>query len=116
MTSRSVVALQLFGHAVESLDGAAHFIVAAGGDARVEIARGHLGKSGGEAVNRPADAMRQIDQHRDRDHPKGCGEQDISQKESALQIALVYGLRKRARVANLAFQPVHADIGEAHRI
>ncbi len=108
--------LELFGHAVESLDGAAHFVVSGSGDARVEIARGHLGKAGGEAMNRAADAMRQIDQHRERDHPEGRGEQDISQKESAVQIALIDSLRKGARVANLAFHPIHVDIAEAHRI
>ena len=56
--------LQLAGHAVEGLDGAADFVVALGLDAGVQVARCELGETGSQLLDGTAHAMRQVNQQR----------------------------------------------------
>src|ERR1035441_2417854 len=63
--------LELVGHMVEGLDGAADFVVAGGGDAGGEVAGGQSGKAGGQLLDGAADAVGHVDQQGPGSEPKG---------------------------------------------
>ena len=90
----------LLRHVVEGLDGAADFVVAPLLHAGVQIARGKLAQSRGKLLDGSADAVRQVDQQRQREQPdRRDRQQDIDELDAAPQVVLFDEIDQVAGVA-----------------
>ena len=101
---------------VEGLDGAPDLVVAPRLHARVQIARRQFAQPGGQLLDGPADAVRQVDQQRQRHQPDRRGQQDVGELDAAAQIARVRLFHGAPRIADLARQAIHRDIAQALRV
>ena len=75
--------LQPARHVVEGPDGASDFVVAPRLHARVEIARRQFAQPGGQFLDGPADAVRQVDQQRQRHQPDARRQQHVRALDAA---------------------------------
>jgi hypothetical protein len=89
------------------------FVVAPRLDARVQVAARQGAQPRREFLDGAADAMRQVDQERERDQPDSRRQQHIRALDAASQIALVGLFHRAPGIANLTRQPVHGDIAQA---
>src|ERR1039458_5046127 len=104
--------LELVGHMVEGLDGAADFVVARGGDAGGEVAGGQSGKAGGQLLDGAADAVSHVDQQGQGSEPEGGGEEDVGEPEAAAEVALLGGVDQIAGHADFALEALSSDSAE----
>ena len=93
-----------------------HFVVARRFDAAVPVAGGEVGEPGRQLPNRPADAVRDEQQRRQRDQPDDRHEQEQRQREAAAQVARFERADQLARLAELRGQLLHVDAAQVARV